>query len=31
MQSSSVFVNDRTFTQPVVWVTTLIMVAFHIL
>lgn len=29
MQSSGIF-KDKTFTQPIVWVTTLFMVAFHI-
>jgi fatty-acid desaturase len=30
MQLSGIFKNDRTSTQPIVWVTTLFMVAFHI-
>lgn len=29
MKTPGIFANDRTFTQPVVWVTTLVMVAFH--
>ncbi len=30
MHMPSIFTHGRTFTQPVVWVTTFIMVAFHI-
>jgi fatty-acid desaturase len=30
MRLPSSFVHDRTFTQPIVWITTLVMVAFHI-
>ena len=30
MQMPSIFAHDRTFKQPVVWMTTLIMLAFHI-
>jgi stearoyl-CoA desaturase (delta-9 desaturase) len=30
MQMAGIFAQDRTFKQPVVWVTTLVMAAFHI-
>jgi stearoyl-CoA desaturase (delta-9 desaturase) len=30
MQVPRFFGHDRTFTQPIVWITTLFMVAFHI-
>jgi fatty-acid desaturase len=30
MQMTGIFAQDRTFKQPVVWVTTLVMAAFHI-
>ena len=30
MQMSVIFANDRTFTQPVVWVTAFVIVAFHV-
>jgi stearoyl-CoA desaturase (delta-9 desaturase) len=30
MRIPGIFGHDRTFTQPIVWVTTLFMVAFHI-
>jgi hypothetical protein len=29
MQSPEIFKSDKTFSQPIVWVTTLFMVAFH--
>lgn len=30
MQMPVICADDRTFTQPVVWLTTLIIVAFHV-
>src|SRR5271163_5054122 len=30
MPKLGVFVHDRTFTQPIVWVTTLVIIAFHL-
>jgi len=30
MKRTKIFAHDRTFTQPVVWLTTLILVAFHV-
>src|SRR5580704_18798681 len=30
MKLSRIFVHDRTFTQPVVWISLLVMIAFHV-
>ncbi len=30
MRTPGIFVHDRTFTQPIVWVTTLVIIAFHL-